>query len=92
MKSFLTTSIALLAALMIGCAAAQGHIKPEVTSKISVGMTKDQVIKAIGLPETVSSDGKTEMLSYTVERPWWNWKPLKVKIVDGKVASYEVAE
>jgi len=55
-------------------------------------MTKAEVIKAIGLPETVSADGQAEVLTYTVERPWWVWKPLRVKIVQGKVESYQVVE
>ncbi len=91
MKRLLTTLIAASVVSIAGCKST-GHIKPDATSKISVGMTKAEVIKAIGLPETVSADGQAEVLTYTVERPWWVWKPLRVKIVQGKVESYQVVE
>jgi|SRR5882724_10875395 len=70
MKRLLTTLIAASVVSIAGCKST-GHIKPDATSKISVGMTKAEVIKAIGLPETVSADGQAEVLTYTVERPWW---------------------
>src|SRR6267378_3076359 len=73
-----------LAAVLVGCKST-GHIKPGSAAKISIGMTKAEVIKAIGQPAGVSADGHSEILSYTVENPWWQWKPLTVKIVAGKV-------
>jgi outer membrane protein assembly factor BamE (lipoprotein component of BamABCDE complex) len=91
-KKFLKLVPLLGVVLMVGCAAPAGHIKAGDPSMISIGMTKDQVIQKLGKPETVTADGQTETLSYVLERPWWQDKPFRVKIVDGKVASYEVLE
>ena len=55
-------------------------------------MTKDQVVQKLGKPENVSSDGQSETFTYILERPWWQDKPFRVKIVNGKVESYEVVE
>jgi hypothetical protein len=55
-------------------------------------MTKDQVIQKLGKPENVSADGQSETLNYILERPWWQDKPFRVKIVNGKVASYDIGE
>ena len=90
-KRLLSTLIAASGIIIAGCKAT-GHIDPKATGTISVGMTKAEVIRTLGQPETVSADGQAEVLSYTVERPWWNWKPLRVKIVQGKVESYQVVE
>jgi len=77
---------------VVGCAAPGGHIKAGDSSGISIGMTKDQVVQKLGRPENVNADGKSETLTYILERPWWQDKPFQVKIVDGKVASYEIVE
>ena len=55
-------------------------------------MTKEQVIKALGKPETIAADGQSETLNYILERPWWQDKPFQVKIVNGKVESYHIVE
>ncbi|HWW01351.1 MAG TPA: hypothetical protein VNZ64_16765 [Candidatus Acidoferrum sp.] len=85
-------SLLVLTQLMFGCVAPAGHIKAGDPSLISIGMTKDQVIQKLGKPENVTADGQSETLSYVLERPWWQDKPFRVKIIDGKVASYEVVE
>jgi hypothetical protein len=78
--------------LLLGCGTPGGHIKAGDPSKISIGMTKEQVIRLLGNPENVTADSKSETLSYILERPWWQDKPFQVKLVDGKVVSYEVVE
>src|SRR5882724_1109863 len=80
----------LILALIVGCATPGGHIKGGDPSLISVGMTKEEVIQKLGKPENVTADGQSETLSYVLERPWWQDKPFHVKIVGGKVASFEV--
>jgi hypothetical protein len=76
---------------MFGCGT-PGHVHEGDPTKISVGMTREQVVLNIGRPETVSSDGNTEILGYTLERPWWQTGKFRVKLVDGKVQSYEVLD
>ena len=39
----------------------------------SQGMTKEEVVRAIGVPESASAEGNTETLYYVEERPWWQW-------------------
>ena len=81
-----------LAVLTFGCATPAGHIKAGDPSLISIGMTKEQVIQKLGKPENINADGQSETLSYILERPWWQDKPFHIKIVNGKVESYEVVE
>ena len=76
----------LFLAVLVGCKA-PGHLVAGDSSKIRVGMTKAELIQAIGKPDHVYSDGKTETLVYMLERPWWQDIPYTVKIVDDKVAS-----
>jgi outer membrane protein assembly factor BamE (lipoprotein component of BamABCDE complex) len=92
----MTTTLKMVAAiavllLFVGCVAA-GHVKSGDPSLISVGMTKQEVAKKLGKPETVAADGQSETFGYILERPWWQDKPFRVKFVEGKVVSYEIVE
>lgn len=78
--------------LLLGCGTPRGHIKAGEPSRISIGMTKEQVVRILGNPENVNADAHSETLSYILERPWWQDKPFQVKLVDGKVVSFEVIE
>ncbi len=92
--------LSLMAALALtaGCASPDGvkdkhgHIKPGDPSKISLGMTKLEVMQTLGRPENVAADAKGEILSYRLERPWWQDKPFEVKLQDDKVVSFQVIE
>lgn len=58
-------------------------------NKISVGMTKQQVIKAMGNPVSVSAQTGTEMLNYSfIETPFDDPRPYYVRLREGKVESY----
>ena len=89
---------AALLALMIGCASPDGikdnhgHIKSGDPSKVSLGMTKLEVMQALGRPENVSAEGNGETLVYRLERPWWQDRPFEVQLTDGKVSSFKVIE
>jgi outer membrane protein assembly factor BamE (lipoprotein component of BamABCDE complex) len=65
-----------------------GHIKQGSTALLRVGMSKDEVLAKIGPPATVSADSDKEILFYTEEMPWWNWKQVRVVILNGKVSEY----
>jgi hypothetical protein len=75
--------------LLVGCIT-PGHVHEGDPAKISVGMTKEEVIRKIGHPETDTTEGNVEIIGYTVERPWFQIARFRVKVVDGKVQSYEV--
>jgi outer membrane protein assembly factor BamE (lipoprotein component of BamABCDE complex) len=75
------------AALLCGCKAT-GHIDPGIISRVDLGMTRSQVITAIGAPESDAAEGNAETMFYVEERPWWQWVRMQVKLIDGKVVSY----
>lgn len=80
-------AILLLALAFVGCAAT-GHIKAGDSAKLKIGMTKDEVFKALGKPTNAAAEGNVEILRYIEERPWWQDVSFQVRIVDGKVNSY----
>ena len=84
--------IIALVGFCYGCAMNNGHIEPGSMSRISLGMTKQEVVKSLGNPESASAEGNIETLYYVEERPWWQWVRMQVKIVDGKVVSYSASE
>lgn len=75
------------ASLLAGCATA-GKI-----STVQLGMTKDDVIKVMGKPTSVSAQGSSEYLNYalseTDDDAFRGWtKPYYVRLINGKVESY----
>jgi outer membrane protein assembly factor BamE (lipoprotein component of BamABCDE complex) len=76
--------------LLVGCASTPpaGHIPPGRISGVRIGMTKDEVIGAVGTPESVSATKDQETLYYVEERPWWQWVRIAVKLKDGKVTEF----
>jgi len=55
-------------------------------------MSKLEVMRALGKPETVSADATNETLIYRLERPWWQDRPFKVQLSQGNVTSFGVIE
>jgi hypothetical protein len=86
----LLLSISLIG-FLVGCGT-PGHVHEGDPARISVGMTKEQVFKKIGQPETFTKEGDTEILSYTLERPWWQTSQYRVKILNGIVQSSEIVQ
>ena len=80
----------LLLGLFLGCASTPpaGHIPPGRISSISIGMTREQVISAMGSPESVAATKDQETLYYVEERPWWQWVRIAVKLKEGKVTEF----
>ena len=87
----LTTLISFICLLM-GCGTPGCHVHEGDPAKISVGMTKEEVFRRIGHPETDTTEGNAEIIGYTLERPWYRIARFRVKIVDGKVQSFEVTD
>ena len=76
-----------VAILLAGCATA-GKI-----STVQLGMTKDDVIKVMGKPTSVSAQGGSEYLNYALSETdhdaYSGWtKPYYVRLINGKVESY----
>ena len=67
-----------------------GHIFPSDSGKISVGMTREQVLQSIGSFDTATGDGSWETFRYYVQRPWgFDDRRFHVRFRDGKVVSAE---
>ncbi len=57
--------------------------------RVSVGMSKEQVIAAMGRPDSVAAPGNgSEYLRYTLEEHTGELAPYFVKLVNGRVAAY----
>lgn len=77
----------LVLMILFGCATAYKM------NKVVLGMTKTEVIQALGKPVSVSAQGKSEYLNYklseTSDDAACGWAtPYYVRLVDGKVESY----
>ena len=77
----------ILGLALAGCATS-GKI-----NTINIGMTKDEVIKVMGKPVSISAKGGTEYLNYklseTDDDAFRGWtSPYYVRIINGKVDSY----
>lgn len=73
--------------LLTGCATANK------ISGVQLGMTKDEVVRVMGKPASVSAQGGSEYLNYalseTGDDAFRGWtEPYYVRLVNGKVESY----
>ena len=77
----------LITLMMFGCATAYKM------NKVGLGMTKQEVIQAIGKPVSVSAQGKSEYLNYKLSETsddafYGLTTPYYVRLVGGEVESY----
>lgn len=77
----------ICAALLAGCATANK------INSINLGMTKEDVIKLMGKPASISAKEGTEYLNYSLSETdtqayYGITKPYYVRIIDGKVDAY----
>ena len=80
-----------LTLLLSGCRT-PGHIGQGDPAKLSVGMSKADLVRTIGPPETVATEGAGEVYGYTLDRDWWQFARFQIHLLNGKVQSYEVIE
>lgn len=76
-----------LVIFLIGCATAHK------ISSVQIGMTKEEVIKAVGKPASTSAKGNTEYLNYSLSETddqafYGITVPYYVRLVNGRVDSY----
>ena len=76
----------LFTVLLVGCKT--GWINPSKMSKVSVGMTKPEVIKILGTPHDVDGRQGSETLWYLEDQGSWIHVYHFVELKDGKVESY----
>lgn len=80
----------LSVAFLIGCAGAGSFQR---MNSLKIGMTKPEVIEAIGVPNSISATRISatrivEYLGYRINTGWFSTDKYYVKLVDGKVESY----
>jgi len=75
-------AIGLAALLLLGCASASKM------NSVQLGMTKDQVISAIGPPSSTSEMGNTQYLKYQLCSDWIFTDRYYVRLTDGSVDAF----
>jgi hypothetical protein len=75
-------AIGLAALLLLGCASASKM------NSVQLGMTKDQVISAIGNPSSTSEMGNTQYLKYQLCSDWIFTDRYYVRLTDGSVDAF----
>ena len=94
MKRALILPVATVAFFVIGCKSPQAEAD---LTRISIGMSKEQVIQAIGKPTRVAVQGPFEYLEYEAfdtQVTAWSWadktniRAMYVRLVNGRVESF----
>lgn len=83
-KTMAATAL-LGAAVLSGCSSSQG------INDVSVGMTKQEVIRTLGSPTSTNAQGGTEVLTYNLyagftANPWYQL--YYVRLQNGRVVAY----
>ena len=77
----------LCALCLVGCVG-----QPSSTiNRVALGMSKDQVLKVMGSPTSITADQNAEYLNYSLREHPNIFQPCQIKIVNGKVESYGLA-
>jgi hypothetical protein len=76
--------LALAIAIAAGCASSSGKL-----NQVSLGMTRDEVVKVLGRPHAVAAQGETELLSYNLlNKGVGDIKEFVVRLQKGAVESF----
>lgn len=84
--------ILIVAGLTISCATPGSSLSKPDLSRISIGMSKQEVVAELGDPHDVAQKGDVEYFSYNFDHPF-DGRPAivdsyYVRFVDGRVESY----
>ena len=94
MRKMLGVTIAI--ALITGCTLGEKQMSTNMNN-VSLGMTKQEVIKAMGQPHSVNANSGVEFLIYQLcdektplfaDGKCMRWNNYHVKLIGGKVDSY----
>ncbi|RPJ69323.1 MAG: outer membrane protein assembly factor BamE [Desulfobacteraceae bacterium] len=79
--NYLKLAVLLSAAvLLLGCASKMNDVR--------IGMTRDQVVEAIGAPNSTSEMGNTAYLNYQLYSDWIFTNRYYVRLTDGQVDAF----
>jgi hypothetical protein len=77
-------AVAGVVLMIAGCATSSSRM-----NRISPGMTRDEVVSALGRPHGVAAQGNVEYLTYNLlNKGVGDMKEYAVKVVDGRVLSF----
>jgi len=57
-------------------------------SGVSLGMSKPEVVRILGKPDSVGGGNGVEVLHYSQDEGWWRYSYYFVRLVNGNVESY----
>ncbi|MFM8879781.1 MAG: outer membrane protein assembly factor BamE [Verrucomicrobiota bacterium] len=78
------TTACILAAGIVGCATSSAKL-----DRVSLGMSREEVVKTLGRPHAVSAQGDVEFLTYNlVNKGVGDMKEFVVRIQQGSVESF----
>lgn len=83
MKPYRIIVVLLLVAFLFSCAASHQKM-----NNLKIGMTKQEVIEAIGVPDRTSASGNVEYLKYRIDTGIFSSDLYLVRLLDGKVDAY----
>jgi hypothetical protein len=83
MKSKRIIIIFLSVAFILGCAESFQRI-----NNLKIGMTKQEVIEVVGVPNSTSATKNVEYLKYRINTGLFYTDEYYVRLLDGKVESY----
>lgn len=80
MRGWRVVGLALAVMLLFGCASKMNQVQ--------LGMSRDQVISAVGTPSSTSAMDNTEFLKYQLCSDWIFTDRYFVRLTDGKVDAF----
>ena len=83
MKPYRIIVLFIAAAFLFGCAG----LSPKMNN-LKIGMTKQEVIEAIGVPDSTSASRNVEYLKYQICTGIFSSDLYIVRLLDGKVDTY----
>jgi hypothetical protein len=83
MKPYRMIIVLLFVAFLFSCA----ELSPKMNN-LKIGMTKQEVIEAVGVPYRTSASGNVEYLKYRIDTGIFYSDLYLVRLLDGKVDAY----
>jgi hypothetical protein len=80
--------IAVLGLVLLLTSCIHGHFRGAMLSSISLGMSKAEVLRQLGEPNSAGAGSGVEVLHYAEDKRFYQFDYFFVRLVDGKVESY----
>ena len=80
--------ITLLGLVLLLTSCIHGHFRGAMLSPVSPGMSKAEVLRQLGEPNSAGGSSGVEVLHYVEDKRFYQFDYFFVRFVDGKVESY----